>query len=399
MQNSEANQKKDRDIGLIVLKIFLLLILTAGALFISFWTVLIGAFEGNKVLSYAGMGFTLLGVPLLVISLFIRRIKGKTKLYLWIVFLTVIIAPVLIHGLYKSYDNSFTRMSEAGTEVKQYQPFMDGTKAVYLDEKSHLSLQDPLPKLDGARALYPVYSAFAQATYPNRKYDFTSEVGYNNTIDAYDRLMSRQVDIIFVVSPSEEQKQDAEKLGVKMKFTPIGQDAFVFFVNAKNPVNDLTSEQIQSIYGGKITNWRDVGGNNQSIRAFQRNSGSGSQSAFLAFMSEHPVMNPPTEDVVCGMGTIIEQTANYANYANSIGFSFRYFSQTMIANNDIKLLSIDGVYPSTKTIASGEYPLSASFYAVTLEDNDNPDVNRLIEWILSPQGQKIVEKTGYIPVK
>lgn len=79
-------------------------------------------------------------------------------------------------------------------------------------------------------------------------------------------------------------------------------------------------------------------------------------------------------------------------------YSFLFFASEMIQNNEIKLLEVDGVKPDKNTIASGEYPLSAEFYAITAGSN-NPNIDRFIEWILSPQGQYLVEKTGYTSIK
>lgn len=397
--NKQNELRSDHDSNHIAWKIFILLVLIAVFLFASFLVLIIGSFSGSQIKVYAALGLSLLGIPLLVISIFMKRYKPRIKIYLWCGFIGILAIPVTIEDFYRMYDNSFARVSEKSLEVYDYIPFKENTKAVYLDEPSSLKLKDPLPRLDGARALYPVYAAFAQAVYPNREYRLhDSAVAYNNTIYAYQNLVDGKADMIFVVAPSQQQLEYAKNKNVTMKFTPIGQDAFVFFVNGNNPVNDLTTEQIRDIYSGQIKNWQELGGKNETIRAFQRNEGSGSQSAFLKFMGNALIISPPKEDVVQGMGGIINQTADYKNYANSMGFSFRFFVQSMLQNNEVKLLSIDGVLPSVETIKSGEYPLTASFYVVTLEDNNNPDVEKFIQWILSVQGQKIIEQTGYVPI-
>ena len=109
------------------------------------------------------------------------------------------------------------------------------------------------------------------------------------------------------------------------------------------------------------------------------------------------LMIPPKEDVVQSMGGIISETASYRNYKNAIGYSFLFFATEMVKNKQIKLLSIDGVFPDRDTIKSKKYPLGTEFYAITA-GSKNPNVEKFIEWILSPQGQYLVEKTGYIPV-
>jgi len=76
--------------------------------------------------------------------------------------------------------------------------------------------------------------------------------------------------------PSKEQVEYAEECGTTFKYTQIGTEAFVFFVHKDNPIDSLTVEQIKGIYSGEITNWSEVGGDDEKIVAFQRNEGSGS---------------------------------------------------------------------------------------------------------------------------
>jgi phosphate transport system substrate-binding protein len=282
----------------------------------------------------------------------------------------------------------------------RYAPFGANTLATKLDATSTLRIDADLPLLDGATALYPVYSAFAQAVYPKKKYAYyNSEVACSNTIEAYEKLISRKADIIFVAPPSEEQLKMAERARVKFNYTPIGKEAFVFFVNAHNPVEDLTVAQLQDIYTGKITNWQTLGGQDDSIRAFQRNTNSGSQTAFVQFMQGTTIMEPPKENVIEGMGGIVSQTADYANYGNSIGFSFRFYVNEMTKNNEVKILKVDGVYPNIETISNGDYLMASPFFAITLADNKKPAVKALLEWMVSEQGQYLVEKTGYCPMR
>ena len=108
-------------------------------------------------------------------------------------------------------------------------------------------------------------------------------------------------------------------------------------------------------------------------------------------------MTPPEEDVIDGMGGIIKQTADYKNFKNAIGYSFRFYSTEMVQNDQIKLLSVNGVYPSRENIENGSYPLASYFYAVTRSDADG-NVQKLLDWITGEQGQKIIELVGYTPL-
>lgn len=167
------------------------------------------------------------------------------------------------------------------------------------------------------------------------------------------------MDIIFASGLSEEQKQFAAENDVELVYTPIGKDAFVFFVNVNNPIDDITSQKLRQIYSGKITKWSELGIKGiGKIKAFQRDSGSGSQTMLERFMKSEKLAEPPRENVIDEMGGIISKTADYKNYKNAIGYSFRFYASEMVKNSQIKLL----------------------------------------DWICSEQGRYIIEKTGYIPI-
>lgn len=288
---------------------------------------------------------------------------------------------------------------DAEVNIYDYMPFSDAGKIATLDEDSTLKLTEYLPKMDGATALYPLYSAFVQATYPKKDYNpYDSKVMVNTTPDAYDNLIFGKVDMIFAAAPSKSQITTAKQYGKELKLTPIGREAFVFFVNERNAIDGLKMEQIKDIYAGKVTNWKEVGGASNTIRAFQRPADSGSQTALEHLMGERPLMEAPTEDIATGMGGIINEVSQYRNYKNAIGYTFRFYSTEMVQNKEIKLLEIDGVAPTKETIRSGEYPIASEFYIVTA-GSDNPNVEKFIAWILSPQGQELIEKTGYVSLK
>lgn len=308
------------------------------------------------------------------------------------------------HGVWR---DSLATVDDRSLVLQDYIPFEENNLLATLDEPATLQFDTPWAvKLDGATALYPVYAAFAQAVYPDGSENhsaFRSSVACGGTIEAYDRLLKGDVDIIFAGGPSNAQKQAFQEAGMELYLTPIGREAFVFFVNSKNPVTSLTVEQVQGIYTGDITRWNQVGGKNQRIRPFQRAENSGSQTALQSLMAGLPLMKPEEEDRISGMGGIIRQVASYRNYQNAIGFSFRYYAAEMVRNGDIRLLSLNGVEPTTETIQDGSYPISSEFYAVTASRigrpaprESHPAVGALLNWILSPQGQSLIEKTGYV---
>ncbi|MBT2290791.1 substrate-binding domain-containing protein [Paenibacillus albidus] len=301
-----------------------------------------------------------------------------------------------------TYVKSHDLVSEQEVNLLQYAPFRNETKAVSLAEPSSYRIEHAPPRLDGATALYPLYSAFVQAVYPEGEYDpydFTNGlVLCTSTPVAYKNLIAGDTDIIFAAAPSLAQQKEAQRNGVELKLTPIGREAFVFFVNTRNPVTGLKAQQIKDIYSGKLKHWSEVGGSNDPIRAFQRSEGSGSQTMLVKFMGDTPLMTPPQEDVADIMSGIIQQTADYRNYKNALGYSFLFYASEMNKNGEISLLDIDGIKPDKESIRSGKYPFATEFYAVTA-GSDNPNIQPFLDWIVSPQGQELVEKTGFTSLK
>ncbi|MBO0587779.1 substrate-binding domain-containing protein [Sporosarcina sp. E16_8] len=325
-----------------------------------------------------------------------KRTTGKKVFYGLAAAIAVVGLSFAISGLYKQ---SLDIVGDAEVDLQQYMPFEKGTKAVKLDKPATLKLESELPIIDGATALYPMYAAFAQAIYPEKAYQiYDSEVMSNMTHIAYENLISGKVDMIFVAGPSADQIESAKLAGKELKLTPIGKEAFVFFVNSKNSVQDLTMNEIKGIYSGAIQNWKEVGGKSKAIRAFQRPEDSGSQTALQNLMDDVPIMDPPVENIIDLMGGIINQVSAYTNYNNAIGFTFRYYSTEMVRNDEIRLLQVEGIEPTVDSIRSGDYPIASEFYAVTA-GSDNPHVEAFIDWILSEQGQEIIEKTGYVSIE
>lgn len=381
--------------GTIITKILLTLLISFAS-YISFLYIFI-------LLGFAlNLNFIIVGAATLILPLllFIVWGNGKRKKYLkrWLCYTLVVTIAIAINYGILTYKESLRVKTDINIDVYKYMPFKEESKIVKLEKEASLKLENNLPRLDGAAAVFPLYSAFVNATYPSSIKYGDVEFDYNNTVGGYKKLADKEIDIFFGAYPSKEQIESAKQKGTEFEYTKIGKEGFVFFVNKDNPAESLTQEQIQGIYSGKITNWKEVGGKDEKILAFQRNEGSGSQSMLKRFMGDIEIMEPETEQVNDLMSGIIEEVADYKNYKNSIGFSFRYYLETLIANPNVKMLKIDGVAPTPENISNDTYPITASLYAVTYKDNKNENVQKLLDWILSEEGQELVEKTGYSKV-
>ncbi|MFF2910081.1 PstS family phosphate ABC transporter substrate-binding protein [Paenibacillus sp. NPDC057934] len=337
-----------------------------------------------------------------VITIF-QILKRRTRHIVLLSFTGLCLLSTAGFELSKVYVNSFGEINEQEVNLAEYAPCTLNTKAAALTEPTTFTIRENLPRLDGATALYPLYASasFAQAVYPSGEYQpygADSVITCSTTPEAYKHLLEGEVDIIFAAAPSQSQQEEAQRKGVQLKLTPIGREAFVFFVNRRNAVKGLTITQIQEIYSGKTTNWKEVGGSNDRIRAFQRPEDSGSQTMLQKVMGHTPLMTPPKKDVADLMSGIISWTANYRNFRNALGYSFLFYASELNHDGEIALLEINGVRPERTTIRRGEYPFATAFYAVTA-GSSNPNIEPFLDWITSPQGQELVEKTGYTSLK
>ena len=288
----------------------------------------------------------------------------------------------------RRYMNSTSpEMQAKSIEVSRYLPF--GTDSKIVQAEAAQKLSGDLPVIDGAAALLPVYSAFVHALYPPESVQFDGEsytsesaMQYTNTRGAYQSLAEGTADIILCAKPSAEQKAYAEQCGRELLYVPIAREAFVFIVNKDNPVDNLTAEQIRSIYSGEITSWSEVGGKHVLIDAVQRNEGSGSQTSMLGFMGDTPMKRNPL-----------------TFFGSAIGYSFRYYVEGIVGNGGVKMLSVNGVYPDSEHIANGSYPVTGDVLAVYDAKNDNPNIPILLDFMRSETGQRIIEESGYSPLK
>ena len=169
-------------------------------------------------------------------------------------------------------------------------------------------------------------------------------------------------------------------------------------MNEDNPVQSLTRQQLKDIYAGKITNWKDVGGEDADIVAFQRREDSGSQTLFQKLLIQGgELMDAPTELAPAMMGELVDDIAEYNNSANAIGFSVYYYISEMYSKPGLRLLAVDGVTPSNHTIADQSYPLCNEFYAAIRQDSaaDSPE-RKVYDWLSTDAGRACVEQSGYV---
>lgn len=252
------------------------------------------------------------------------------------------------------------------------------------------------PRIDGSTATLPLAQAF-KAGFTGKNIEET-EVTHSKTHNAYVNLINGDTDLILVTYPSEDEQKLAQEKNVELEIVPIVKEAFVFFVNKENQIDNLSLEQIKQIYSGKITNWKEVGGPDAKITAYQRPANSGSQSGMLELvMKNTKIMEAPKENIASGMADIIDVISDYNNKDTAIGYSYYYYATKMYTSDTIKLLSIDGVKPTYDNIKDGLYNIQTAYYAVIRksEAEDSP-ARKLLNAMKSSNGQNIAKEAGYV---
>lgn len=258
---------------------------------------------------------------------------------------------------------------------------------------------EAFPVIDGATALAPYYEAVAAKLLDLPVEEARQYVLCSTTGPAFENLTSGYADMIFCSPPSDAQTQAATDAGVAFEIHPLFNNGFVFFVNKDNPVERVTMDDLRGIYAGRITNWKQLGGEDMPIVAYQRAEGSGSQTGLYRFvLPKDEVMEVPTEQMLDTMeGAVNTVAAEYENSVGSICFSFYYYVANMRYTDQIKLLTVDGVVPNEDTISRREYPMISRSSAILRADEpmDSP-ARAVLDFVLSEEGKALGRENHYV---
>ena len=253
--------------------------------------------------------------------------------------------------------------------------------------------------VDGSTATIPLTQAITEFFGQGE-----SAPAHGTTPSAYYYLCNdayKTTDLIFVTVPAVEDLEIAQEAGVELEVIPVVREGLAFINNTANPVENLTVEALRGIYSGAITNWQEIGGPDERITAYQRDARSGSQTVFLqAFMGDVQPVQPEKALVIGSMDHLVDQVASYDNAPNALGYTMYYYIANMYNAATIRVLSVDGIAPSTESIATGAYPLCTTYCAVLRADTpaDHP-TRQLVAWLLSPEGQQVAMGAGYAPLE
>lgn len=258
--------------------------------------------------------------------------------------------------------------------------------------------RENFPRLDGSTSTVPLAQAICSVLLGESREDVADLTSFSRTTESYWNLMAGATDLLIAGEPTEHVMKRLEEER-KWLITPFATDALVFLVSPDNPVNSLTAEQVRKIYAGEITNWSEVGGLDQEILPFQRNSQAGSQALLKKLvMGDTELMDPPADHIPT-MGEMTEAVRTYDGSAGAIGYTVYYYANDMKMGEGLKLLQIDGIAPDAESIREGSYPFLNPYYVVVAKDAPEDSPQRVLyDWLLGPEGQALVAHEGYVPV-
>lgn len=199
---------------------------------------------------------------------------------------------------------------------------------------------------------------------------------------------------VAIAASSRPLKPEEAKSGVLL--VPIAKDAIAVVVGINNPFKgSLSKEQLRDIYQGKITNWSQVGGATQPIKTINRATTSGTREAFLDLVLLGQNFPPDSANFITWKQD--ETTAILRDLGDN-GISYATVSQVE-KQEIVRIVAIDGVIPTDiAAVKDGKYPISRSLF-LAVKKTTSPVAKQFIEFALSPQGQQIVRKLGFIPIQ
>ena len=221
----------------------------------------------------------------------------------------------------------------------------------------------------------------------------------SNTHQSFMNLIDDKVEVIITArSISRDEKAYADEQGVTLIEKPIARDALAFMVNLKNPVNNLSIEQIQGIYTGEIVNWSEVGGLDCMMKPYVRNRNSGSQEKFETMVmvgltiKDFPEMQIGT--------TMMAPYYQLEQDTAGIAFTPFYYYKVMVGSGSTKAIGVNGVAMTKENIKNDTYPYTSHVYTAVRSDIDKSSMAyRLFEFLTSEEGQAIVDESGYVSLQ
>ena len=251
---------------------------------------------------------------------------------------------------------------------------------------------EEFPKLDGSTACIPLMAQMMADTTGIDLEVAQSGISVSTTAYAWENFglypdEDYTAKMLVVYEAPDYVKEELKEANAQLEQKPIGRDALVFIVNEDNPVTDLTQQQLRDIYAGKITNWKDVGGNDAEVVLIGREAASGTRDGFESITGTKDACQyrqelTSTGDVI----TAVSQNPDAIGYASLAS-----------VKDTVKALNVGGVTPSEATVKDGSYLVQRPFVLVTVGGKDlSPAAQAFFDYALSADAASIISAAGAV---
>lgn len=260
--------------------------------------------------------------------------------------------------------------------------------------------------IDGSTSLIPLHEALEE------KFGEGKEIKHSKTVSAFNDFVDGKIDILLAVDYLDSYFESAAAKNVEINKKEITKEALVFLKNKDLKVDNLTLTQIKQIFNKTITSWGSIDnqyvfddGYELQILPIYRNQDSGSGMALINLLGNK---NFNCTDDNClfinEMGAVINALADGLKGGNGliaglIAYNMYTFSEKQFHNENVETFKIDGVKPNDDTIYNNEYPVILYNYIYYKNDEAKEFGEKLYQYLISSEGQKLIMENGYVPLK
>ena len=187
----------------------------------------------------------------------------------------------------------------------------------------------------------------------------------------------------------EKETRAAKEKGIKAKEITVGFDMIVPVIHKDNPVTNITMNQLKAIYDGSISNWKQLGGKDETIVVISRDTSSGT---YEVWQKKVMMKTDVRKDALlqASNGAVLSAVASNTKALGYIGFGY--------LNDSVKGVTVNGIELTLNNGKSGKYPISRKLFMYINEKTISPEAKGFVDFILSKDGQKLVKDAGYIPL-
>jgi len=244
--------------------------------------------------------------------------------------------------------------------------------------------------VDGSTTVGPIAKAFAEY-YMGKHKDVNITVSESGSGNGAKSLINAACDVATMSRPMKNsEKKAAQDAGVLAIEHIVAMDGIAMIVHPSNPRGDLTMDQIRDIYTGKITNWKELGGQDQKIVVISRDTNSGTYETFESMVLKGDKLKSGAE-YVGSNGAIRQRVMSTEAAIGYVGLAF---------TEGVKALQVNGIVPTPETVTGKTYPIARPLFMYT---NGRPkEGTALYDFVNlsnTAEGKKIIDDTGFVSLK